>query len=328
MGSLSKFISRHTFGLVGALLCLAVPALPAVAGAQGVLRGVLYDDATGTPLRGTVMLVDPATDAPVAYNATDSAGQFDLKVRQGTYRIAAVSAGYKSIVSALVAFNDGERLTVRVPIRVDADPTHQIGVLEHLRPGDKEKSAAGDVTPGLGANPGANPGTGPAGGAAASAPLKPDTVTAPVRSPETNPSAAKLAAYQSRRDRGAGLYYDGDKLERSHVTTVGEFLQMVPGVSVRDPTTASSIELSRNIATSGTAGFPGSLVQTCYVGWFLDGRRIDIPGTNDPMTDALARLPLANVVALEVFRGLSEMPAELAEPDLRCGAISIWTSPY
>ena len=323
MGSLSKFTSRRATGLVGALLFLTVPLIPAAAGAQGVLRGVLYDDATGTPLRGTVMLVDPATDAPVAYNATDSAGQFDLKVRQGTYRIAAVSAGYKSIVSALVAFNDGERLTVRVPIRVDADPTHQIGVVEHLRPGDKEKSAAGDVAPGFGANPSASP----AGGAAPT-PLKPDTVTAPMRSPETNSAAAKLTAYENHRDRGAGLYYDSGKLERSHVTTVGEFLQTVPGVSVRDPTTASSIELSRNIATAGTAGYPGALVQTCYVGWFLDGRRIDIPGTNDPMTDALARLPLANVSAVEVFRGLSEMPAELAEPDLRCGAISIWTSPY
>lgn len=323
MGSLSKFINRRAVGLAGALLFLTVPMLPTVAGAQGVLRGVLYDDATGTPLRGTVMLVDPTTDAPVAYNATDSAGQFDLKVRQGTYRIAAVSAGYKSIVSALVAFNDGERLTVRVPIRVDADPTHQIGVLEHVRPGDKEKSAAGDVAPAFA--PAQSPSASPAGGAAPT-PLKPDTVTAPMRSPD-KPSAAKLTAYESRGRRGSGLYYDGEKLERSHVTTVGEFLQTVPGVSVRDPTSASSIELSRNIATAGTAGFPGSLVQTCYVGWFLDGRRIDIPGTNDPMTDALARLPLANVTAVEVFRGLSEMPAEFAAPDLRCGAISIWTSP-
>ncbi len=292
-----EVINRHAVGLARALLCLAVPLLSAVAGAQGVLRGVLYDDATGTPLRGTVMLVDPATDAPVAYNATDSAGQFDLKVRQGTYRIAAVSAGYKSIVSALVAFSDGERLTVRVPIAVDADPTHQIGVLEHLHAGDKEKSAAGDVAPGFGASPSASPS--PVSGATPT--LKPDTVTAPMRAPET-PSAAKLTAYENRRPRGAGLYYDGDKLERSHVATVGEFLQTVPGVTVRDPTSASSIELTRNIATAGTAGFPGSL-QTCYVGWFLDGRRIDIPGTNDPMTDALARLPLENLTAVEIFRG-------------------------
>src|SRR6185437_15041470 len=58
---------------------------PRVAAAQGVLRGVLYDDASGTPIRGTVMLVDPATDAAVVYNATDSLGRFNLQAQTGIY---------------------------------------------------------------------------------------------------------------------------------------------------------------------------------------------------------------------------------------------------
>src|SRR6185437_11165008 len=60
-------------------------ASPRLTSAQGVLRGVLYDDASGTPIRGTVMLVDPATDAAVVYNATDSLGRFNLQAQTGIY---------------------------------------------------------------------------------------------------------------------------------------------------------------------------------------------------------------------------------------------------
>jgi hypothetical protein len=57
----------------------------------------------------------------------------------------------------------------------------------------------------------------------------------------------------------------------------------------------------------------------------MDGHRMDIPGRSDPVTDGLGLIPLENLEAVEVFRGLSEMPVEFAEPDLRCGAVAIWT---
>jgi len=63
----------------------------------------------------------------------------------------------------------------------------------------------------------------------------------------------------------------------------------------------------------------------CRIGWFIDGHRMDIPGRWDPATDGLGSMQLSTVEAVEVFRGLSEMPAEFAAPDLRCGAISVWT---
>ena len=43
------------------------------------------------------------------------------------------------------------------------------------------------------------------------------------------------------------------------------------------------------------------------------------------MTDGLAATTLEAVELVEVFRGISEMPAEFANPDLRCGAVAIWT---
>jgi hypothetical protein len=253
---------------------------PRVATAQGVLRGVLYDDASGTPIRGTVMLVDPATDAAVVYNATDSLGRFNLQAQTGIYRIAAIHPGYKSILSAPISLQSGERLTIRVPIAAAGDPSHQIGVVEHVHPD----------------------------GSGAAAPVQRDA----------------LSGFRARKAVGDGLHYDRAAFERSRVTTLGEFLQTVPGFSVTDPGSTSSMQLMRNAAT--VASSAGSVTPTsCYLGWFLDGHRIDIPGSNDGMTDGLGRLQLDDLDGVEIFRGLSEMPLEFAAPDLRCGAIAIWT---
>ena len=62
------------------------------------------------------MLVDPQSNAAVAYTATDSAGGFTLQVKDGVYQIGAVRPGYVSVLSAPVPLQSGERLTIRVPI--------------------------------------------------------------------------------------------------------------------------------------------------------------------------------------------------------------------
>src|SRR4051794_3368226 len=176
---------------------LTTSIIPFAANAQVVLRGVLYDDATGTPVRGTVMLVDPSTDAAVAHVATDSLGWFDIKAASGVYQIAAVREGYKSVLSAPVSFTSGERLTIRVPIAVSGDPEHHIGVVEHVRPGSSAKSQEGQQTP--------------------------------------------IHGYDARRMTGAGLHFDRDRLEKSNFNTLGEFLQSVPGMNVREPNSTASM---------------------------------------------------------------------------------------
>ena len=63
---------------------------------------------------------------------TDSSGQFQLQARASTYQLAAVRPGYKSVLSAPIRFQDGERLTVRIPIAENGDPQNKIGVMEHV----------------------------------------------------------------------------------------------------------------------------------------------------------------------------------------------------
>jgi len=246
--------------------------------AQAVLRGILYDDNTGERLRGTVMLVDPATDAPLFHTTTDTLGQFTIQFRSGTVQVAAVRAGYKSVLSAPMAFQNGERLTIRIPIAVDGDPTHSIGVLEHVRPGDKQKDGVA--------------------------------------------RKASLDGFNSRRNVGSGLHFDHAQLVHSQRRTLGDFLQTIPGLRVGDPNSTSSMSLTRNQAVLASSTLAG---QACQVAWFLDGHRLDIPGRRDSMTDALGTIALDNIAGLEIFRGVSEIPSEFAEPDIRCGAIAVWT---
>ena len=81
--------------------------------------------------------------------------------------------------------------------------------------------------------------------------------------------------------------------------------------------------MSRTNAGALTSSVMG--VSACHVGWFIDGHRMDLPGRLDPITDGLGSMSLDQIEAVEIFRGLSEMPSEFAEPDLRCGAVAIWT---
>ncbi len=272
---------KHAAAIAGVVLASFLA--PALVTAQVVVRGVLYDDATGSPVRGTVMLVDPATNAPVVHATTDSLGNFDLKTTTGVYQIAAVRSGYTSILSAPIHFDNGERLTVRVPIAISGDPQHQIGVIEHIRPDPSAVKAA-----------------------------------------EMQQRAAVVPGFASRKALGLGLHYDRSDLDKANVSSLGQFLQRVPGLSVLNPGFTSTMQMTRS-SPDMNFGFAGSAATACRIGWFVDGHRMDTHGSTDPITDGLGSMSLDTVEAIEVFRGLSEMPVEFAAPDLRCGAIAIWT---
>lgn len=264
-----------------AVLTFAVLSLPSLGRTQAVVRGVLYDDVSGAPLRGSVMLIDPRSDAAVAYTATDTAGAFSLKVGDGVYQIGAVRPGYVSTLSAPIPLRTGERLTVRVPIAQNGDPQHKIGVTEHIQPG-----------------------------------------AATVTQVRDGPPAS--SGFADRRAVGMGLHYDRERLMKTGQETLGEFLRGVPGLSAPDPNGMSSVQMSRS-ASLNASSVQGSTLAPCHVGWFIDGQRIDLPGRSDPMTDGLGSMRLETIEAVEVFRGVSEMPAQFAAPDLRCGAIAVWT---
>jgi hypothetical protein len=273
-------IRRSAIG--AGLSVMTIALLSTAAHAQVTIKGVLYDDANGTPLRGTVMLVDPSTDAAVVHVSTDSLGQFSLRGARGTYQLSAVRPGYQPTTSAPIAFRNGEQLTIRMPIASSGDPTHSIGVLQHIKPAEDEQVS------------------------------------------DEQRADARMGGFNSRRTVGAGLHYDRSQIERSLFHTLGEFLQAVPGFRVVDPGSTNSMNLMRNQSMNFNTGVTGSAL-SCRLGWFVDGHRMDMPGQQDAITDGLGSMSLDAIDGIEIFRGLAEMPSEFAAPDLRCGAVAVWT---
>lgn len=264
-----------------AALVLVATSVPLMARAQAVIRGVLYDDVSGTPVSGAVMLIDPRSDAAVAHTATDSAGAFVLQVGEGSYQIGAVRPGYVSVLSAAVPLQNGERLTIRLPIAQNGDPQHRIGVVEHVHPSSKRVAPSQDALSGTG--------------------------------------------FDGRRAVGMGLHYNREQLSRAGTETLGDFLRTVPGLSMADPSSTSTLQLSRNAGMPSSMTYAGSPGPSCHIGWFIDGHRVDLRDhASDPLTDGLGTMRLETIEAVEVFRGISEMPAQFADPDLRCGAIALW----
>jgi hypothetical protein len=275
-GTMCRHSTRRAATISSVILAAIV--FPAVMAAQIVVRGELYDDVTGLPVRGAVMLVDPATDGAVVHTVSDTQGQFELKTGSGIYQIAAVRSGYTSMLSAPITFARGEQMTVRVPISQVGDPTHHISVLQHIRPA--RSIADGEMH---------------------------------------NEGMAQ------RKLLGTGLQYDAAAIARSSAETVGQFLENVPGFVVTDPNSTQSMRMTRTagIYAGQSLGDGRSTPQTCQLAWFVDGRRFDRGGL-DPITDGLGSMTLNAVDAIEVFRGISEMPPQFAEPDIRCGAVAIW----
>ena len=267
-----------------AAFALAMIMFPALAGAQAVLRGVLYDDATGTPLRGgAVVLVDPASDSPVYHTQVDSTGVFSVNIEHaGAYQIAAIHEGYQSILSGAVPFQAGDRLTVKIPIAANGNPVHHIGVTEHV-------TALNSAGP----------------------------------SPAQPHQSEQQAMFSRRAHTGLGTVYDHEKLLSLNVHTVGDVLAMTPGVGVDDPTggSSSSVQMRQSQLNFGPSSAAGSV---CHVGWFLNGQRYDRPGDSGNMY-ALTGLSVKEVDAIEVYRSISEVPAEYAAADLRCGVVAVWT---
>src|SRR5262249_24529657 len=161
----------------------------------------------------TVMLVDPSTDAPIARVASDSIGNFDLRAGPGTYQLAAVRDGFTSTLSAPLALHNGERMTLRVPMARDGYPVHPIAVLQHLRSDSKESQMT-----------------------------------------DGQDHGAFFSQYETRRSSGApGFRYAIPDFERSGVSTLGEFLQATPGVSVTNTESAASVDMSRSLTTATNA---------------------------------------------------------------------------
>lgn len=125
--------------------------------------------------------------------------------------------------------------------------------------------------------------------------------------------------FHHRRERGFGEYITRQEIERRSPAHVTDLLRTLPGVRL-----TSSGRGSRGVVTTsrGNNSFAGQCPAQIYVDNFhvnrADGRTFRIDDAVSPN----------DVEGIEVYRGLSTVPAQFLSPEADCGVIVIWTRRY
>jgi len=154
--------------------------------------------------------------------------------------------------------------------------------------------------------------------------LEPVTVTA---APEGATNYLHRAGYFERKRSSQGVYLDGPELEerRKRARDFADVLRAIPGVSTVALGGGSSVD-NRAFRLRGME----SLVRPCRMPLvYLDGM---VVAANDHGTswgqlvrELNAVIYPEHLLAIEVYRGPSELPMQYSGADSGCGVILIWT---
>ena len=113
-----------------------------------------------------------------------------------------------------------------------------------------------------------------------------------------------LAEFERRRTHGSGFFFTREEVERRHARTLGDLMRGVSGVQTNCTRGSCAILMSRSS-------------RGCRPEYYLDG----FPASFSVGPD----FPVTGIYGIEVYRTASEVPAEFRRPELRCGAILIWS---
>lgn len=147
-------------------------------------------------------------------------------------------------------------------------------------------------------------------------------VTVVARSvPRSNPM---LRGFYERMDRGTGYFMNRDAVEARNAMMVTDLLVTMPGVRLGPLTdTGRQITMGRGVR-SGPAG--------CPVQFFVDNVHVNRDtgaqlGRANPMQPLSidAYVQPSAIEGIEVYSGLSSLPAEFMTNDARCGTVVVWT---
>jgi len=117
------------------------------------------------------------------------------------------------------------------------------------------------------------------------------------------PTRPRLAGFEERRRKGFGVFITEDVLVRSQALNTADLLRNIPGISLSFAGDGTRVHFAR-----------------CgeRVGVWIDGVRI-----RGDHNAALRAVHPRDIVGLEVYRGVAQLPAEFLDDN--CAAIAIWT---
>ena len=122
-----------------------------------------------------------------------------------------------------------------------------------------------------------------------------------------NDAVLRRRGFFERRENRAGVFITREELDRRGATLFSDVFRSIPGVRVRRDGSRTSLVSSRR--------------QNCDMSIYFDGVEMAYAAQN------IEGLPFDDIIAVEVYRGPSELPIEYTQTrsSLTCGAVIVWT---
>jgi hypothetical protein len=129
-----------------------------------------------------------------------------------------------------------------------------------------------------------------------------------------------LEGFTTRARVGLGHFITRDEIEKRRPGRVTDLLVSVPGVSLE--TSGSGTRRTVSMSRSRVGG-----TRNCPVQIFIDGRLLNrsVSSGRDVSLSIDDVVSPGSVEGIEVYRGISGIPAEFLNPEARCGVVAIWT---
>jgi hypothetical protein len=115
----------------------------------------------------------------------------------------------------------------------------------------------------------------------------------------------RLREFEQRRAEGRGVYFSEADIQRQNAAYLSDLLRTVPGIRTICNSVRCGVTMTR--AARGA----------CRPDYIVDGLSATNSTTGDLLTQGL--------VGVEVYRSLSETPAQFLKAGATCGVIVIWT---
>lgn len=119
--------------------------------------------------------------------------------------------------------------------------------------------------------------------------------------------SGKLSGFEERREQGLGHFITPEQIEERDPRRASDLLRNVPGVRVSSRGLGGAvIEMARKS-------------RSCYPALYVDG--VPVP------KGQIDELNVADVLAVEVYKGASETPIQYSRNAANCGVILVWIRP-
>jgi len=120
-----------------------------------------------------------------------------------------------------------------------------------------------------------------------------------------------LTGFEERkRRRSGGRFITGDEIERQGLRRTTDVLQMVPGIVMRRDGEDYVVTMRRTLKSE----------KICPIQFWVDGQPVEIPPSQLDATIAAQ-----DIQAVEVYEGVSQVPARFAGFKAGCGVVLFWT---